>query len=256
MRKNVLILAGLSVIIVISLIFGLRKVCFRGKEIEDKPKVAIVIDDWGYNLKCLNILEGLNVPITVSILPNLRYSSKTAKKAKELNQEVILHLPMDPETQGRTIGLEKNTITTEMSDEEVLENLKLAFASVPGACGVSNHMGSRATCDFRLMSVIFSELNKRKLFFLDNLVTNKSVCEELTGQMKTRFVSRDFFLDNLDEDEYIAGRFKELTELVLERGEAVAVGHARTKTMKALKEAIPRMQEEGIEFIFVSELVE
>ncbi|GAI93051.1 unnamed protein product, partial [marine sediment metagenome] len=214
--------------------------------------MAIVIDDWGYNLRYLNFLKQIDVPLTISVLPNLRYSSKIAEQARLQDKEVILHLPLEPERKGREIGLEEHTITSEMSKDEIVENLKLALASVPYARGVSNHMGSRTTTDIQIMSVIFSELKKKQMFFLDNLVTDKSVCSELAGKLKLEFARRDFFLDNSDNYEYIKEQFKKLTDFARENGRAVGIGHAKLTTLKVLKDTIPLMQAQGIKFVFVS----
>lgn len=261
-EKNILVISVVVAVVLLALLFSL-KVMLKPKEIkleEVKPKqivkakVAIVIDDWGYNLRGIDFLKEIKQPITISILPNLKYSSKVAEIAKAQGKEVILHLPLEPETDEREIRLERHTLTAKMSDEEIIRDLQLCFSSVPYIVGVSNHMGSKATQDKRLVSIIFSELKKRALFFLDNLVTNKSVCSLLAKDVQIKFVSRDFFLDNLNEEEYIKNQLKKLSEFALSVGEATAVGHAGPTTLKVLKEEIPLMQEEGIKFIFVSDL--
>ncbi len=256
MKKSILILSIFFLIVTLSLVFCLKKIFLKPKEIA-KAKVAIVIDDWGYNLRYLYFLKQIDVPVTISILPDLRYSSKIAKVAESLDKEIILHLPLEPEISGRDyIGLEQNTIASNMSEDEIINKFKLAITSVPYACGVSNHMGSRATKDSKLMTIIFTELKKRKLFFLDNLVTDKSICKQLAKTMKVKFASRDVFLDNLDNYEYIKGQFKELGILAQEFGQAVGIGHARFTTLKIFKDEISLMQAKGIEFVFVSDLTE
>ena len=163
-KKNALILSAVILIAGILFLAVFLKVSLRPEEA--RVKAVIVIDDWGYSLRCLKPLREIKAPVTISILPNLRYSSKIAEEAKRLGREVILHLPLEPETKERKyIGLEKNTITCDMPEDEVLANLGCTLDSVPYAIGVSNHMGSRATKDKRLMAVIFTELKKRKLFF-------------------------------------------------------------------------------------------
>ena len=117
-------------------------------------------------------------------------------------------------------------------------------------------MGSRATENSELMAIIFTELKQRELFFLDNLVTNKSTCRTLAKKMKVKFSSRDVFLDNENDDEYISGQLEELSALALASGQAIGIGHAGLKTLKVLKDKIPLMQEKGIKFVFVSELAE
>ncbi len=258
-KKNILILSAAVVVVVLSLVLLLRKVSFKPEARAPEvvlAEVAIVIDDWGYNLRYIGLLKQIEAPLSISILPNLRYSSRIVEEVKSLNREVILHLPLEPEIRVRKIGLEKQTITTDMSEQEIVRNLELALASLHDVCGVSNHMGSRATKDSRLMSIIFAELKKHKLFFLDNLVTEDSICRELAKKMRVKFASRDIFLDNSDNYEYIKGQFKQLTEFALENGRAVGIGHPRGTTLKILKDEVALMQEKGIKFVFISDLVE
>ncbi|MBN3038045.1 MAG: divergent polysaccharide deacetylase family protein [Candidatus Omnitrophica bacterium] len=222
-----------------------------------RARVAIVIDDWGYNLNCVKTLRQIDVPVTISILPNLLYSAKIANIAKNLGQEIILHLPLEPEKGGRDyIGLEEDTLTCDMDRERVIEVLDKALDDAPSAKGVSNHMGSLATKDERLMAIIFTELKKRDLFFLDNLVTSESICRRVAREKGIRCSARDVFLDNEDDEEYIRGQFKRLCQVALAGGAAIGIGHARPATMKVLKEEIPLMYEQGIKLIFVSELME
>ena len=245
------------VVVIAAIVFSLvRQEAIKelAKE-EARPKIAIVIDDWGYNLRCLNLLRQIDVPLTISILPNLKFSSKIAEEAQELGKEIILHLPLEPEIEGREIGLEKYTIVSDMSEDEIVKNFRLALSSVPYISGVSNHMGSRATRDHRIMSVIFSELKKDKLFFLDNLVTNESICKSLSAKMEVKFTCRDFFLDNSDDYEYIKEQFMKLIEFTQEFGQGVGIAHARRTTLKVLKDTIPLMEEKGIKLVFVSDLV-
>lgn len=254
--KNILILSALFIILGLSLTFCFKKIFLKPKEIA-KTKVAIVIDDWGYNLRYLNLLREMDVPITISILPNLRYSSKIARFAEAKGLEVILHLPLEPEIGKRDyLGLEQNTITSKMDREEIVDTLNNALASVPYASGVSNHMGSVATKNRQLMSIIFAELKKRSLFFLDNLVVNESICRKLAKEKQIKYAARDVFLDNSDDAEYIKGQFRELREIALASGEAIGIGHPKLTTLKVLQDEITSMQAEGIELVFISDLIE
>ena len=257
-KQKTLVISLIIVVVVIAVIaFSLlrQKAIRELAEEKAKPKIAIVLDDWGYNLRCLNLLRQIDIPVTISILPNLKFSSKIAEEAKRLGKEVILHLPLEPETEGRRIGLEKRTIISDMSDDEIVKNFRFALNSVPYTCGVSNHMGSRATKDPRIMSVVFNELKKEELFFLDNLVTDESICKSLSAQMQVRFAGRDFFLDNSDDYEYIKEQFMKLIEFTQEFGQGVGIAHARRTTLKVLKDIIPLMEEKEIKLVFVSDLV-
>lgn len=217
-----------------------------------KAKVAIVLDDWGYNVKNLADVLSIDAPLTLAILPNLRYSTTIAKKANENNFEVILHMPMEPKT--NKIRLEKSTLYTTMNEDEIKAVLAKALKSVPYASGISNHEGSKATEDERTMRAVFGELKKQKLYFLDSLVTNESVCESLSRETGVKFTQRSIFLDNDDDPAYIKKQFEQLINVAVKTGDAIGVGHDKANTIAVLKEMLPKFEENSVQLVYVSGL--
>lgn len=218
-----------------------------------KPRIAIVLDDWGYNLSNLRLAAQIHYPLTMSVLPNLRFSREAADELSRLGFEVILHLPLEPYEKFR---LENKTIMTSMKESEIISILVGGLASVPYAKGISNHMGSRATENISLMKIIFKELSKRNLYFLDSLVSGKSVCSVLAKESEIPFARRDVFLDNQENPEYILGQIHHLKTKARMFGSVIGIGHARKITLETLKEVMPQLEKEGFKFVFVSELVE
>ena len=216
-------------------------------------KIAIVLDDWGYNLNNVELLRQIDTPLTLAILPRRAYSVRIAELAKELNKEVILHLPMEPH-QEKQYQLEPDTLLITMSKPEILKILDTDFKSVPGLKGISNHMGSQATESEDLMKVIFEELKKKKLYFLDSF-TGKTVCLKLASEMKLPYARRNVFLDNKRDAEYIQGQLEALAKMAKQDGFAVGIGHDRKKTLEVLVQAIPELKKRGFKFVYASELV-
>jgi len=216
-------------------------------------KVAIVIDDLGYNLRNVEKIYGIEQPITLSILPNLPYTRKISLDGAQKGCEVMLHLPL--ESSQPEAPMEPDTIYTDMKKPDVIGKLDAALEDAIGPKGVSNHMGSKATKDRPLMRIIFEELNRRGLYFLDSLVTEKSVCEGVALETGIRFAKRDIYLDNHNERAYIKGQFKLLIEKAKKKKTAIGIGHDKPVTIEILAEEIPRAEGEGIKFVFVSELV-
>ena len=253
-KKDFLILI-LVLIIVLQMVLI---VSLRPKKIPVKPpklaRVAIVIDDWGYNINTLAILEGLNLPVNLAILPNLAYSKQTAKIAKDNHWEIILHLPLEPE-ESRHVRLEKDTVLVDMPQSEILDILNKARLSVPGARGISNHMGSKATRDSRTMSVIFGKMKKDNLYFLDSFVSVNSVCYRLARKEGLHYLRRDVFLDNKEDPDYIKGQIEELIDMAKENGHALGIGHNHRVTLEVLREELPRFRERGVELVLASELL-
>jgi len=220
-----------------------------------KPlRIAIVIDDFGYNDNNADEFLSIGQPLTFSILPNLPYTNTIARKARLRGAEVILHLPL--ESVNQNAGMEKDTITTAMTDDEIRRILANAVESVPGLVGVSNHMGSKATADGRVMDVIMGALKKKGLFYLDSRSTGSSVCARAARGAGCRFAARDVFLDNENDPEYIKGEIEKLEKKAEQNGYAIAICHDRRTTAAVMKEMLPRLAARGFKFVYVSDLVE
>jgi polysaccharide deacetylase 2 family uncharacterized protein YibQ len=141
-----------------------------------------------------------------------------------------------------------------MGKEEVVARLDNEIAGLFVIDGVSNHMGSEATEDAALMTVLLGELKKRNLFFLDSKTSEKSTAERVTRKLQVRYAERDVFLDNSNEEAYIKGQLMEAKDLAIRAGRAIAIGHDRKNTAKVLSEMMPKLAREGIKFVYVSEL--
>lgn len=217
-----------------------------------KGRIAIVIDDWGYNQNNLEALSRIKYPLTLAILPGLPYSARVAEKARKLGFETILHLPLEPH---ENLRLEKNTITAAMSNQEIIEILDTHLTGLPHLKGVSNHMGSKATEDKRIMGIIFKELKKKHLYYLDSFTTSNTVCADLANNIGIKLAQRDIFLDNEEEAEYIKGQINKLKTKARFNGYAIGIGHDRKAMMQVLKEALPELARDGYKLVFVSELV-
>jgi len=217
-------------------------------------KIALVVDDFGYSTKLCTLLDDITAPLAVSILPDLRLSIQIAHRAQQSGKDVILHLPLEP-YHAQEQYPDDYVIETSMRKEKIERIILKALASVPGAVGVNNHMGSKATEDWATMAVIFGVLKKHRLFFVDSLVTSESVCERLAGELRVPFAKRDVFLDNTNERAYIEGQFAELAHKAQKHGYALGVGHARQLTLQIIKEQISILQQRGFEFISLKDFI-
>lgn len=217
------------------------------------PKVAIVIDDFGYHMTNIEGLFAIKEPLTFSILPGLRYSRKVAEAARLHGYEAILHLPL--ESHRKDVKEETDTIRSGMSDKEIEERLAKEIESVPGLKGVSNHMGSKSTEDAKLMAVIFGYLKKHNLYFFDSLTSEKSVCRETAAETGLRYARRNIFLDNSSGVEDIEKELAGLEKFAFKKGYAIAICHDRKNTVAALSKVIPKMAKDGVRFVYLSDMV-
>lgn len=219
------------------------------------PRVAIVIDDMGQDLKKLKEIFQLNAPITIAILPYLSHSADEAREAHARGIEVLLHLPMEPhDTADNKPG--KGVLLTAMSEKEVRAQVENDLTSVPFAVGVNNHMGSKFTESEPQMRVVLDEVKKREMYFLDSRTTPRSVGGRLARELGMRSADRNVFLDNTRDKAYIKDRINEAVNIARKNGVAVAIGHPYPETIEALREAVPVLQASGVRIVKLSEIIE
>jgi polysaccharide deacetylase 2 family uncharacterized protein YibQ len=117
-------------------------------------------------------------------------------------------------------------------------------------------MGSKVTRDKRIMAIVFKELKKRGLYFLDSFVIPESICADLADKMQIPFAERDIFLDTKKKEyEYIKKQVSKLKAKANLEGQAIGIGHDHKVTLEVLAELMPEIEKEGYKFVFVSELV-
>jgi len=225
----------------------------RKKE-EGKAKVAIIIDDMGYQKEMADRIMNLNFPVTVSVLPFLPYSRYVAQLAKEKGMTVLLHLPMEPHNSNVDPG--KGAIFSTMSEQEIRAKFLANWQDVPYVSGVSNHMGSKITENRDIMKIILSEIKEKNLYFIDSMTSPDSVGYQLSREMGIKTAQRTVFLDNEQDIDYIGNQIDVLKEFALKYGSAIAIGHPYCNTIDTLMEAYLTFPAEGIEIVKLEELLE
>jgi hypothetical protein len=220
-----------------------------------KPKLAIVIDDLGYDRQPADTLYQINPLITLAILPHQAYSKEIAESAKARGQEVLLHLPLEPYHYDN-YGKMPHMLLMDMAPAELKRELKYNLDNLPPAVGVNNHMGSRMTEDEAKMSIILNELKQRGLFFIDSRTTAKSKAYSLAKQLGLSAGKRDIFLDNVDEAEAIITQLNKLVARAKQRGKALGIGHPRPNTLIALKRFFQDEAFQEVQLVPASELLD
>jgi len=205
------------------------------------PRIAIIIDDIGYDLQIAEKFIGLNAPITLSILPHSPQQRKIIRLAREKGLDLMLHLPMEPlEYPGVNPG--PGALMTAMTPDALIHQLNDDIDSVPYIKGVNNHMGSRMTASSDQMNQIFSCIRKRELFFIDSRTTADSQARSSARLFQVPFAERDVFLDNVQELEAIRKQFRMLLQKAAANGQALAIGHPHSLTFQVLHEELPEIQ--------------
>jgi polysaccharide deacetylase 2 family uncharacterized protein YibQ len=221
--------------------------------IAEKGKMALIIDDFGYSGDAIASFAALPKPITFSVIPYHAYSSESTSRALSSGHQVMLHLPMEP--LSGTEQSEPTTITVSMTDQEIRQTITKALQAVPGAVGVNNHQGSKATADRRVMQTALSTIKANSLFFVDSRTNSQSVAFDLSRQMGLRTGENDIFIDNSSDIGAIKTQLRTAIHMATRYGSVTAIGHARPNTAIAIREMLPEIEAAGVKLVFISDLV-
>lgn len=219
-----------------------------------QPRVAIIIDDLGYQLEAGQRAIALPGPIAFAVLPGTPRAASLARWAHERGKEVLLHLPLqansdDKDDEPAGIGLD-------MSREAVGAAFEAALNSVPHVVGVNSHQGSLLTRHPGHMQWLMEEIGARDdLFFVDSYTTAASVAMQIANEAGVSAVRRDVFLDPDKSAETVARQFERMKRLARKRGFVVAIGHPYKATLELLEKELPKLSGQGIELVPISELV-
>ncbi|CAI8970078.1 MULTISPECIES: divergent polysaccharide deacetylase family protein [Bacillus] len=219
-------------------------------------KVAIVIDDFGNNMKGTERMLSLPIPLTVAVMPFLPSTKQDAVAAHQKGHEVIIHMPMEP-IKGKKEWLGPKAITTDLSDHEIESRVEQAIQEVPHAIGMNNHMGSKVTADERIMRIILSVCKKHGLFYLDSKTNPNSVVPKIGKELEVPIVENQLFFDDVYTSSHITKQAQLLLQKIKEKPVVVAIGHVGPPgeiTSRVIESTIPKVREHA-DFIFLSDLV-
>ena len=216
------------------------------------PRIAIIIDDLGYNQRAGEAVIALPAPVTCAVIPETPHGRRLGHDAAQAGKEVMIHLPMAT-LDART--LDPGGLHGGMSEAQIGAVLDRAQALLPDARGLNNHMGSGLTAQAAPMARLMDQLQHRHLFFVDSRTNAATLAERSARRAGLPAGRRDVFLDNRRDAAHINEQFNQLLRLARRRGHAIAIGHPYPETLAYLQQVLPLMEQAGVEVVPVSELL-
>lgn len=215
-------------------------------------QIAIIIDDVGNNRLRDAAAFALPKNVAVSILPHKSMSQKYAILAQEQQREFLLHMPMESMA---GVKQERNVLLASMNDKTIVQTLNAAFASVPNALGMNNHMGSRLTQLEHPMRTTMNYLYKHGLVFIDSRTTVLTQAETIAKQRQVPTMRRHVFLDNDLAVEKIDRQFNLLLRKARKYGRSLAIGHPHRQTIAYLQQRLPKLADDNVQLISLSAML-
>jgi polysaccharide deacetylase 2 family uncharacterized protein YibQ len=222
-------------------------------EKEPLPRLAIIIDDLGYDRKMAYTLVHFELPLSLSILPMAPYTEYVAEIARENDREILLHLPMEPKNYPR-IDPGPGALLIEMDEAEIRRRIHDLIKQVDGISGVNHHMGSCFTENDEKMSIVLSELKNSGLFYVDSRTSSKTVAYKIAQKMGVPAIKKNVFLDHDLSTKAIKVQMERLLSIARYSGTAVGIGHPHKETISILEEYKEKLMHE-FKVVPVSQLV-
>jgi polysaccharide deacetylase 2 family uncharacterized protein YibQ len=204
--------------------------------------LSLIIDDLGNDPERDRHVLELPGPVAMAILPDAPYATSLARQAHRAGRTILVHMPMAP-ADGPYAWLPHQPPFV------WLERLEGALRQVPHASGLNNHMGSRMTTDEAAMNLLMPELQRRHMFFVDSRTTAATVAAAQAQRINLASLSRDLFLDHDSHPEAVAAAFQRGVEIARRQGSVVMIGHPHASTLAVLQRELPKLAEQGIEWI-------
>jgi hypothetical protein len=213
-------------------------------------RLALIIDDVGYNRKNAQALLALGVPLTFSILPQVTYSVELAESIHGAGHEVMLHQPMQPHSSVADPGPGALYVQHTRSEMEAI--IRKNLQELPFACGVNNHMGSMFTESRPCVLDMLDVFRERSFFFVDSFTTSQSVAFRTARELNMVAAYRNVFIDNDSHTDSIYRQLHAARQRALRTGSAIAIGHPRPETVRVLDAFLKEIRNTGIELVYAS----
>ena len=162
----------------------------------------------------------------------------------------MVHLPL----KALSFQNKMSVLHQEDSEEEIEKTIAKIKGEFKNLKFINNHTGSLFTSDEEAMRRLYKVLDKYHLSFVDSKTIHNSKAPKIAKEMQKIYIKRDVFLDNEDDVIYIKNQLLSAVNLAKKRGYAIAIGHPKKNTFKALKESKELLK--SVDLVYLSELYE
>ncbi|MBD3799428.1 divergent polysaccharide deacetylase family protein [Sulfuricurvum sp.] len=210
-------------------------------------KLVIIIDDVSY-AHDVESLQSIGIPLVMSFLPPNSIHPESAKLARGYKHSMV-HLPLEAVNFNNE---EAMTLRVTDSEETIAKRISTLKQLYPNVRYMNNHTGSKFTADADAMERLIKVMKKEGLIFVDSRTTAKTKAPDVARKLGVRYIGRDVFLDHKDGVGNVKKQIQEAVAIAKRHGSAIAIGHPRPDTIKALRESkalLGEVQLVGIEQI-------
>lgn len=218
-------------------------------------KVAIVVLEAGLSEQLTAAaLDQLPGQVTFAYNAYAPDIADQINKARALGHEVLLDLPMEPETYPiDDPGPE--TLLTQISPRENLKQLRTFMGRAPGAFGITSSSGRQFVTESSALAPILQDLKRRGLAWVDLSLKPDSVTPAIAAQLQVPTATGQIVLDEILTNEAIQAQLGKAEQLFKANGQGIIVARLYPMSVKWLASFIRGSPSQNIAIVPVSALV-
>jgi polysaccharide deacetylase 2 family uncharacterized protein YibQ len=217
-------------------------------------RMALVVEnleDTSY--QCAVSILSFSEPLSVSVMAGTKKAALIAQLADQHQKEIIIRLPL--ESQGKVpSAVEQSTIMVHYSKDAITAIVSSAVKDIPNFTGFGNVWGSRACEDSRVMNIVLADVRKQHGYFIETRTTKNSVVASVATELDCPFSEVNARIEKKTAPD-IAAELRRLGVGAQASGTLVASVAASKQLSDALPAVRSWFKQEGIRFVFVSEIV-
>ncbi|EAH8374453.1 divergent polysaccharide deacetylase family protein [Campylobacter coli] len=212
-----------------------------------QARLAIIIDDMA-NISQVRALQALKLKLIPSFFPPDKNHIDTPKLALKFDFYMV-HLPLAAMNYTKP---ELDTLNPSDSEKRIFKKIQQVKKDFKDLKFINNHTGSLFTSDEKAMKKLYKAFEKEELIFVDSKTIASSKAPKVAKALGQIYIQRDVFLDNRDDVAYIKNQLIEAVRLAKQKGFAIAIGHPRKNTFKALEQSKDLLK--SVELVYLSEI--
>lgn len=216
------------------------------------PKIAIIVGGLGLSQTGTQAaIDRLPPDITLAFAPYGASIDRWMQQARRDGHELLLQLPMEPfDYPDNDPG--PHTLLVSNSAGELRDRLAWLLSRMSNYVGVMNYMGARFTATETSLELLFDEITRRGLMYVDDGSSSRSNATATASSMRTPFSHADLVIDDVPRPKEITARLLQLEGTARAQGIAVGVASALPVTIDELAKWSRDLEERGLQLVPIS----
>ncbi len=134
-------------------------------EHKELPEVALIFDNMGESVRALRDIYSLKIPLSISIVPGLKFSRNVAYIAKRCRYSVLIQLPLGRKNRVEYQAQNYGSTTFVRRDIDKILRYYLNYLRI--AVGIEAHISPEAEKNTGLMMKVLEAAGERRLVFIN-----------------------------------------------------------------------------------------